>query len=56
MSDKKVENLELTERRIAMEDGRYMIFYTFGDGKPARPPGSPAADPEPNKNETRKDV
>ena len=31
MSEEKLENPEMHIREIELEDGRYMIFYTFGD-------------------------
>jgi hypothetical protein len=32
--NKGADNLEMHKRRITLADGRYMIFYTFGDEEP----------------------
>ena len=38
----------MKHRRITLKDGRYMIFYTFGDdNQPAVPAGSKEAVSEP---------
>jgi hypothetical protein len=31
--DEKLERDEMHRREIALADGRYMIFYTFGDDR-----------------------
>jgi hypothetical protein len=36
--------LELNSRRIVLEDGRYMIFFTFGDGSGEKPSANESAD------------
>ena len=28
---------EMHKRRTTLEDGRYLIYYTFGDGRPPEP-------------------
>ena len=37
MNEEKLENPEMHIREIELEDGRYMIFYTFGDEQPVEP-------------------
>jgi hypothetical protein len=32
--DEKLERDEMHRREITLADGRYMIFYTFGDDRP----------------------
>jgi hypothetical protein len=36
--------LELNSRRVRLEDGRYMIFFTFGDQSGDKPSANEAAD------------
>ncbi len=49
---------ELRKRRVTLDDGRYLIFYTFGDESEPREGGSevnrPEAEAEPVAEEERR--
>jgi hypothetical protein len=32
--EEEIERETMHHRQITLADGRYMIFYTFGDGRP----------------------
>jgi hypothetical protein len=37
----------MRKRRVTLEDGRYLIFYTFGEGaEPAPPAAGAKAEPD----------
>ena len=41
------EDIAMHRRRITLEDGRYMLFYTFGDEEPPPAESAPTAGEEP---------
>ena len=49
--DEKRSEMDLHSRRILLDDGRYMIFFTFGDedAEPCRS-ADPITDPEQGKS------
>ena len=43
---RELPNDEMQRRRITLEDGRYLLFYTFGDETPRRAADAPLSEPE----------